>query len=142
MTIKQRPQAPEPAAPASADSPRRAQHVNEHLANERTFLAWVRTAVAIIGLGFVVAKFALYLKQLATGTGEVTPTSSRSALLGVVLVGLGAVTVLLALSRYLLNRHKIEHDTYSPTPWLDISISVLIAGGAITMMFFLLTSTR
>jgi len=37
----------------------------EHLANERTLLAWVRTAVALMGLGFVVARFGLFLRQLA-----------------------------------------------------------------------------
>lgn len=120
----------------------RPQHVNEHLANERTFLAWVRTAVAIIGLGFVVSRFALYLRSLAAGQSPVPVTTSRSALLGTILVGLGALTVLLALLRYLVNRREIEQDTYRPARWLDIAIAVLIAVGAIVMMAFLLTTER
>ena len=36
-----------------------------YLANERTFLAWIRTSIAIISLGFVVAKFSLWLRKLA-----------------------------------------------------------------------------
>jgi len=37
----------------------------EHLANERTFLAWIRTSIALMGFGFVIVKFTLFLKQLS-----------------------------------------------------------------------------
>ncbi len=37
----------------------------EYLANERTFLAWIRTSIAVISLGFVVAKFGVWLRELA-----------------------------------------------------------------------------
>src|SRR4051812_16870741 len=43
-------------------SPSRAR---DHLANERTFLAWVRTALGLLGLGFVLARMGLFLEQLA-----------------------------------------------------------------------------
>ena len=36
----------------------------DHLANERTFLAWIRTSIAIMAFGFVVVKFALFVKQI------------------------------------------------------------------------------
>jgi putative membrane protein len=42
-----------------------AEKVRDHLANERTFLAWVRTALGLIGLGFVLARMGLFLRQLA-----------------------------------------------------------------------------
>jgi hypothetical protein len=42
-------------------------HLQQHLANQRTFLAWLRTCVALIGLGFVVAKFGLYLIPIFSG---------------------------------------------------------------------------
>lgn len=42
------------------------KRATEYLANERTFLAWIRTSIAIISLGFVVAKFSLWLRELAT----------------------------------------------------------------------------
>jgi putative membrane protein len=41
------------------------QKCTERLAVERTFLAWVRTSIAIISLGFVVAKFSVWLRELA-----------------------------------------------------------------------------
>jgi len=48
--------------------------VRDHLANERTFLAWVRTALGLIGLGFVLARMGLFLRQIAaTGAAEGFP---------------------------------------------------------------------
>ena len=38
--------------------------VSDYLANERTFLAWIRTSIAVMSLGFVVAKFSLWLRLL------------------------------------------------------------------------------
>ena len=51
--------------------------VSDHLANERTYLAWLRTGIATIGLGFVVAKFGLALRQL-TGVSALPETNSSS----------------------------------------------------------------
>ena len=38
----------------------------DHMANTRTLLAWLRTGIALIGLGFVVARFGLFLQQLGS----------------------------------------------------------------------------
>lgn len=51
-------------------------HSQQHLANQRTFLAWLRTCVALIGLGFVVAKFGLFLFPISEGGGPSTYTTS------------------------------------------------------------------
>jgi len=45
------------------------ENVRDHLANERTFLAWIRTALGMIGLGFVLARMGLFLRQLAASAG-------------------------------------------------------------------------
>lgn len=39
-------------------------HLSDHLAAERTFLAWIRTGLALMGFGFVVARFGLFLQEL------------------------------------------------------------------------------
>jgi putative membrane protein len=44
---------------------------NELLANERTFLAWLRTSIAVMSLGFVVARFGLWLRELALRSAKV-----------------------------------------------------------------------
>src|SRR5437773_5612032 len=47
---------------ATIDETKRA---TEYLANERTFLAWIRTSVAVVSLGFVIARFSVWLRELA-----------------------------------------------------------------------------
>lgn len=62
-------------------------------AAEQTFLAWLRTGMALMGFGFVVARFGLLLRELATNQG-VPETPGFSRWFGVAIVGLGvALTV-------------------------------------------------
>jgi putative membrane protein len=42
------------------------------MANERTFLAWIRTSIGIMAFGFVVEKFALFIKQMSLIFGKAT----------------------------------------------------------------------
>src|SRR3954454_21920532 len=75
----------------------------DHLANERTFLAWIRTSIALMGFGFVIVKFALIIRQisLALGSKVAIPAKGYSAIIGVVMVALGAIMATLAFFRYL-----------------------------------------
>ena len=72
--------------------------VREHLANERTFLAWIRASIALMGFGFVIVKFAVFLRQASIILAEKTPQLPRgySAQIGVGMVSLGAVVAALA----------------------------------------------
>ena len=65
------------------------RNFTEHSANERTFLAWLRTGIALFGLGFVVSKVALIAD---VGEGPVANTTLYSVV-GVVIVLCGAVVV-------------------------------------------------
>lgn len=67
------------------------------LAAERTLLAWVRTGIAIIGLGFVVSKFGLFIRLLASqGQPFVQASHPVSAGLGIAFVLLGSVSIVAA----------------------------------------------
>src|SRR5262249_18922320 len=46
-------------------------------ANERTFLAWVRTGIAVIAFGFVIEKFNLFLSTIASGTLNGAPQRAQ-----------------------------------------------------------------
>src|SRR2546430_8930223 len=73
----------------------------ELLANERTFLAWVRTSIAVMGLGFVVARFGLWIQDLASNVNPRIQLKSTglSLPLGEIMIGLGGVLTGLAFWR-------------------------------------------
>jgi putative membrane protein len=61
-----------------------------YMAAERTFLAWLRTGIALMGFGFVVARFGLFLRELvATNPALPPPNPSFSLPVGIALIGLG-----------------------------------------------------
>lgn len=68
-------------------------------AAERTLLAWLRTAITLMGFGFVVAKFGLYLHLIAGH--EPSPVQEAAALaIGILLVAFGAVASVVAALQY------------------------------------------
>ena len=71
-----------------------------YFAAERTLLAWIRTGLTIMGFGFVVARFGLFLSLVAAQRGSLAaaaePTFRLSAVLGIALVLLGAMAILFA----------------------------------------------
>src|SRR5205814_3331296 len=80
---------------------------SEILANERTFLAWVRTSIAVMSLGFVIARFNLWIREVAIRVNPQMPMrgSGFSAPLGECMIGAGAVITLFAAWRYhVINR--------------------------------------
>jgi putative membrane protein len=90
----------------------------EHQANERTFLAWLRTALALIGFGFAIARFSLFLRQLQTAftQQELPPHPLFNAEnLGVSLVVFGIMTIALAGWRYNQVFLQIERGDYRPS---------------------------
>ena len=73
-----------------------------HQANERTILAWIRTGIALMAFGFAIARFSVFLRQVAA-IGSVSlhgSTSFGSARIGAALVALGMLANLLARVRY------------------------------------------
>jgi putative membrane protein len=129
------------------ENPSRTKNRRVHMANERTFLAWIRTSIGIMAFGFVVEKFALFVKQMTwflmqNTPGEAIPPhfqsgSGLSSALGVLLIGLGAVMALLAFIRYKKVEKQIEEDTYQPSFILDILIAFSVVAIGIFMMIYL-----
>jgi putative membrane protein len=110
----------------------------DYLANERTFLAWVRTAVAILALGFVVVKFGLVTRELA-GTTPVK-SSGVSAPIGVALVLLGGALVLVALARYESTNRAIAMGVYRPRGLLTYLLAAGVSLTALLLAVYLGTS--
>ena len=79
------------------------KHFSDHAANERTFLAWVRTAIAVEAFGFLVEKFDVFL-EVASRTGGVKAPSvigeTVSNIVGLLLLLLGGLIVVAATLRF------------------------------------------
>ena len=121
------------------DSPRVPPGPNtlrDHLANERTFLAWMRTAIAIIALGFVVAKFGLALR-LEAGNHVRGETVRLGAAVGVVLVLSGMVTAVPSSVKFLQTRSDIDLNIVNFRPSLDITLAVVVALIAVILAVYI-----
>ena len=113
-----------------------------HMANERTFLAWIRTSIAIMALGFVVEKFSLFVKQMAYYLGKETvpPPQGYSSLIGILLVGLGVLMGVLAFVRYKKVERQIDDDTYVPSPLLSVLLAIAVAAIGAFLVLYLVHS--
>jgi putative membrane protein len=112
-----------------------------HMANERTFLAWVRTSIGIMAFGFVVERFALFMKQFSLLLGNAGVAVAQSSgprgyasIFGIILVALGALIGLLSFVRYKKVERQIDEDTYQPS----LILNVLLALSVLSIGFFLI----
>ena len=118
-----------------------------HMANERTFLAWIRTSIGIMAFGFVVEKFALFIKQMSLILGNANienalpPSHGYSAIVGIFLVGLGTMMGLLAFVRYRKVERQIDDDTYQPSSILDLLLTLSVLAVGIFLVVYLIHST-
>jgi putative membrane protein len=115
------------------------------MANERTFLAWIRTSIAIMAFGFVVEKFSLFVKQMAYYLGKeaataAPPPQGSSSLIGIVLVGLGVVMGVLAFIRYKKVERQIDDDMYRPSPILSVMLFLSVLAIGIFLVMYLIHS--
>jgi putative membrane protein len=119
------------------------QNVSDHLANERTLLAWVRTGIGIMAFGFVVVKFSLFIRQISLILGKniAVPQYGYSAPIGIMLVAAGALCLLLALFRYHNISRQIDEETFHRTPALLYGIVSFILIAGIVLIIYLIKTT-
>ena len=118
------------------------QRISNHLANERTFLAWVRTGVGIMAFGFVVVKFSLFIKEisLVLNKGISLPPKGYSSAMGIILVGFGVLITVLAYLRYKRIEKQINDQSYQHSSILITILMACIFLAGILLIMYLIRS--
>jgi putative membrane protein len=102
---------------------------SDHLANERTFLAWVRTSISVIVFGFVVARFGITLRELLRLQDKGIQQSGMSLAIGMAFMFFGVFIAVASLMRYHKTRRRLEEGNFEPA---DGIITIL---GTVTAFF-------
>jgi putative membrane protein len=117
---------------------------SDHAANERTFLAWVRTGVAVIAFGFVVEKFNLFVLTMASAS---SPDAGRRLQLerlsgplgrydGLMLILIGMALIIVAAARFMRTGRMIddqeEHSASSVRAELILSAALALIVAALS----------
>ena len=105
----------------------RSAAARDHLANERTLLAWQRTALALLGLGFLVDRFAF------EGRGS----SVAGSILGLALIAIGALASVAGTVRFLRTERDIEQATYRPAHLAHLLLTGAMVLGAVLLVVLL-----
>jgi putative membrane protein len=103
------------------------RNFGDHSANERTFLAWVRTAIAVMAFGFLVEKFDLFLELVAPSLAGRTlslPGQKFGNVAGLSLIILGTAMIGIAAARFVLNAKNIDREDLRPGTGSRIDIAL------------------
>jgi inner membrane protein YidH len=114
-------------------------HVSEHLANERTILAWVRTAIAIVTLGIAINRFSLFLVEFARMVPGTRTANTHAEEVGIGLVIVGVLVMLGGIWHYLDVARAIDDGTYQPSRLrivLPALIVVLIGAASLVWLLW------
>lgn len=116
------------------ENPNRAR---DHLANERTFLAWLRTSVAIVVFGFAIGRFAIAMRQLTAFQGNVSlpgqvsfpgpvaRTAGLSVWMGMISILAGVVMAVAGLARYRRTRAQLDRGGFEPAGFVVDLVTIV-----------------
>ena len=120
------------------------QKATEHLAAERTFLAWVRTSIAVISLGFVVAKFGVWLRELAARLDPQTQSQGPgiSLPIGLGMMVFGGVLTLLAAWHFHQVNLAIERGEVLANRGLVVTVTAGVALLTLLMIVYMMLTAK
>ena len=105
--------------------------VRDHLANERTYLSWMRMAIALLGVGVIVVRLRILRPPML-------PTPGNGWKLGLAFSIIGMLTVWLSTHHYFAVRHDIDADTFDPPDrWVVLfSLAITFIGAGVIYYVF------
>ena len=112
----------------------------EILANERTFLASVRTSIAVMSLVFVIARFSLWMREMSSGASPAMRVrhTGISEALGECMIGLGGVLNVFAAWRYRVVNRAIERGEIEADPRVLMAVTVIIMSAAVAVSRYMM----
>lgn len=113
------------------------ERVRDHLANERTYLAWIRTGVAAMGLGVVIAKLKYILGPAYPRTSGVV----HAANIGLLFALIGLATIAIAVYFFLRVRSQIRTRSYQARSDFVIILAALMISLGLVILYYLVQPT-
>ncbi len=125
--------APLDSEEVSTPPPRRHRNPNrirDHLANERTYLAWMRSGISLLGFGVLIVRIRVLRPPLAPqAPGVGWKLGLAFSVVGLLMLGLASL-------HYFGVRNDIEDDAYTPPDrWVWLSTLVLLSLGAFVVLY-------
>jgi putative membrane protein len=115
---------------------------SDHLANERTFLAWIRTSISVIVFGFVVAKFGITLREFLRMQGNTRHESGMSLGIGVGFMAMGIFMALISLVRYRTTMQRLNADEFQPADTIVVVLGLVAALFGVILAVYLIYTAR
>ena len=114
-----------------------------YFAAERTFLAWIRTGLGLMGIGFAVSRFGLFLRQITAAESHLstsTRTTGISLWSGVALVALGVIVTLGSVLRHIQLVRELSSGTWQPghVSRDAVTLGIILAAIGIGMAIYLI----
>ena len=119
---------------------RSASGPGDYLAAERTFLAWIRTGLALMGFGFVVARFGLFLQALRIGQPDLALRSlGLSPWFGTTLIAIGVIVLAVSTWRHIRQVRDLRtgESSFAHPSALAIAVAVMLASLGVAMAIYL-----
>ncbi len=125
----------------SSNPPQPEQDPRVYFAAERTFLAWIRTGLGLMGVGFAVARFGLFLRQMrATEAHVVVHGTGVSVWSGVAIVTLGVIVLIASALEHVQLIHQLNAGSWRPgrISRSAVALALLLAIVGVAMGLYLL----
>ena len=116
-------------------------HYTDHAANERTFLAWVRTAIAVMAFGFLIERFDIFLAFMASGQSRPLMLHGQKFAneAGLAFILLGVAMIIIAAVRFFRIAKKIDKEEAVPSSGslFDLALAALLVLLGLSLFLYL-----